>query len=253
MRRYGWLAIIVFALVIDAAAAAGQELRGVVVAMSSRAPLPGALVTLVDSAGRIVAAVRAGDAAEFTLRAPAEGYYSVHTRRVGFAPRRSAPLLLEPLVSFRMEVELDELPQALPAVTVSAERDYVMRRLRPGIDPRSVLGRVYGPSAIEHHLPSSATATDLLVRLAPTGMYFDYTANCFGSARSGCAAVYLDDLPMSSEDLSKIPSAEVAVIAVVRSIDAAILLGQPRDAIMVYTRNGREPTKSAASTSRRPD
>ncbi|HYW11908.1 MAG TPA: TonB-dependent receptor [Longimicrobium sp.] len=77
-----------------APAAAAQTLEGRAVDRESLEPIPGAILTLVDSAGEHVAAVRADASGQFALRAPEPGAFAVSAARMGFAATltRAVPL-----------------------------------------------------------------------------------------------------------------------------------------------------------------
>ena len=76
-----------------AAPAAAQEVAGTVVETSG-APLGGALVTLLDGSGRVVATASSRPDGSFILRAPSAGEYRVKAERIGHATAVSAPLTL---------------------------------------------------------------------------------------------------------------------------------------------------------------
>ena len=77
----------IFALIplLLAAPLHGQVVRGRVVEAETGAPVPGAIVRLLDASGAGVAAVLADSAGRYRLAAPAAGTYQLRAERVGFA------------------------------------------------------------------------------------------------------------------------------------------------------------------------
>src|SRR6267142_4324585 len=85
--------LIVAALAVPSALEA-QSLRGQLTDSVSRAPLPGAFLTLVDEKGVERARTITNGSGEFLLTAPAPGVYRLRSKRIGFRPYVSAPLNL---------------------------------------------------------------------------------------------------------------------------------------------------------------
>jgi hypothetical protein len=87
---------------------------------TSSAPVAGALVSLiagsVDSAVVSVLTTRAGD---YAVRVPAAGQYRLAVKRIGFRRFVSAPFEISEGETLALDLPLDALAQALPAVTVS--------------------------------------------------------------------------------------------------------------------------------------
>jgi hypothetical protein len=73
------------ALLLLAGDAAAQAVRGRVMTRDSTV-VPGAIVTLLDSAGTPLARALADDAGRFAMRTPAAGRYAFQVLRLGFAP-----------------------------------------------------------------------------------------------------------------------------------------------------------------------
>jgi len=71
---------------------AAQGVTGTVVDAQSGAPVPGAMVALVSSDGRVRAQVLADGAGRFAVRAASAGRYALRAERVGYATATSPPL-----------------------------------------------------------------------------------------------------------------------------------------------------------------
>src|SRR3989442_1398286 len=100
---------------------AAQTVRGQLIDSISRAPLPGAFVTLVDEQG--VERVRAMTNAtgEFVLSAPA-GAYRLRSKRIGFRPYLSSPLTLRSGETMSFIASVVPIPVALSQVVVEGQR-----------------------------------------------------------------------------------------------------------------------------------
>jgi hypothetical protein len=94
-----------------------QAVRGRAVD-SSGAPLPSAVVALVDTAGRSTEGALTGDDGGFTLRAPAPGTWRVRAERVGHRAAVSAPLTLAAGDTLRIALTL---APALPLAAVRVD------------------------------------------------------------------------------------------------------------------------------------
>jgi hypothetical protein len=86
------------------------------------APLPGALVVLVDGAGREVARTASSASGGFILRAGAPGRYAITVRQIGWKPWRSAPFDLAAGQTHSLVLRVEAEPYALPAITVEARQ-----------------------------------------------------------------------------------------------------------------------------------
>jgi len=94
-----------------------QTVRGTVSAGGVR--VPGAIVLLVDSAGRAVARVATRERGEYVAAAPAAGAYTLRVLRIGFAPTAVGPLALRAGVTTTRDLSLTSVPVRLAEVRVS--------------------------------------------------------------------------------------------------------------------------------------
>ncbi len=102
--------------------AAAQSVRGQLTDSVSRAPLPGAFLTLVDDHGVERARTITTGAGEFLLTAPAAGVYRLRSKRIGFRPYVSAALTLRAGETISFSAAIDPIPVALSRVVVEGER-----------------------------------------------------------------------------------------------------------------------------------
>src|SRR5882672_1552567 len=113
--------LIVAALAVPSALEA-QSLRGQLTDSVTRAPLPGAFLTLVDEHGVEKARTITNGSGEFLLTAPAAGVYRLRSKRIGFRPYVSPPLTLSAGGTSSYNAVIDPIPVALSQVVVQGER-----------------------------------------------------------------------------------------------------------------------------------
>src|SRR2546425_13240953 len=87
------VALVITALTVPNALAA-QSVRGQLTDSVTRAPLPGAFLTLVDEHGVEKARTITNGSGEYLLTAPAPGVYRLRSKRIGFRPYVSPALTL---------------------------------------------------------------------------------------------------------------------------------------------------------------
>lgn len=85
MRTSSVLVVVGVLLATVAGGVSGQVVRGVIVDEETAAPIQGAFIQLLDSAGAARAAVLSDDAGRFILTAPGEGRYTLRAERIGYA------------------------------------------------------------------------------------------------------------------------------------------------------------------------
>jgi len=113
--------LLVAALAVPGALAA-QTVRGQLTDSVTRAPLPGAFLTLVDEHGVEKARTITNGSGEFLLTAPAAGVYRLRSKRIGFRPYVSPPLTLTAGATSSYNAVIDPIPVALAQVVVQGER-----------------------------------------------------------------------------------------------------------------------------------
>ncbi len=113
--------LLVAALAVPGALAA-QTVRGQLTDSVTRAPLPGAFLTLVDDHGVEKARTITNGSGEFLLTAPAAGVYRLRSKRIGFRPYISPPLTLTAGGTISYNTVIDPIPVALSQVVVQGER-----------------------------------------------------------------------------------------------------------------------------------
>src|SRR3954471_440042 len=91
---YSHRACALCALVFVTRAAGAQTIAGRVLGKSDGAPVVGAIVTLLDSAGHSLSTKLAEDGGSFDFAAPFAGSYAVRVERVGFRSSTTTPFLV---------------------------------------------------------------------------------------------------------------------------------------------------------------
>ena len=116
---------------LSAASAAAQTVQGRVVELPDEAPIAGALIALVDSAGGEVVRGATSPSGGFVLSAAGAGRYHILIRRIGQHPWRSPSFALAAGSTYPVTFRVDARPYELPTLTVEA------RRTRCGARPGS--------------------------------------------------------------------------------------------------------------------
>ncbi|MEP6491137.1 MAG: carboxypeptidase regulatory-like domain-containing protein [bacterium] len=115
MRRTLLRTVVALCAVVAGRDAFGQQVRGIVRDSASATPLPGAVVSILDSAGMTSARVIADGSGRFAVARPARAA-SLHVVRIGYSPRDVAIPTTE---SVTLEFAMRRLPAMLDAVRVS--------------------------------------------------------------------------------------------------------------------------------------
>src|SRR5215203_1133348 len=116
------LARLICAAAILSVPAGAQEVRGRAMAPGATAPMPGVIVTLIDSAGVVVDRALSTEAGTFRLRAARAATYRLRALRVGFQPTESLPFALAAGQVLEQSIELNSIAVALATMRVEAQR-----------------------------------------------------------------------------------------------------------------------------------
>lgn len=117
----------VCALMLVAHVASAQAIAGKVLGKVDGAPVAGAIVTLLDSAGRSITAKLAEDGGSFDFTAPHAGSYAIRVERVGFRSTTTSPFLVRQGERADVPITIASDGISLRAVKVSADRRCVVR------------------------------------------------------------------------------------------------------------------------------
>jgi hypothetical protein len=113
--------LVLLAVTLTGADASAQAVRGRVVTTDSVA-VPGAIITVLDSAGTPLARALADDGGRFAMRLPAAGRYGFQVLRLGYAPTRIRSVQVGSGQEADRTLVLTGAPIPLRAVHVTAEQ-----------------------------------------------------------------------------------------------------------------------------------
>jgi hypothetical protein len=107
------------ALALLPSALLGQTVRGVVAERSSRQAVVGAIVQLIDSAGRPASQSLSNERGEYRVSVGVPGVYRLRTLRIGFRPQTSDALTLAADETVERSLVISSLPVSLDTVRVA--------------------------------------------------------------------------------------------------------------------------------------
>lgn len=99
-----------------------QTVQGRLVGATEDAAVAGALVVLVDAAGRHVTRGASSTTGGFSLRAAGPGHYRIAVRQIGWRAWESSLFGLSDGQTLALTLRVDAQPYALPTITVEARR-----------------------------------------------------------------------------------------------------------------------------------
>lgn len=97
-----------------------QTLRGRLLDLDTNEPVPGGVVTLIDSLGARVQTVVTGDDGVYVFPDVRPGHYLVEARRIGYRMWVDGPIVLEDGEEWESEFHLQAIPVQLDPVEVTA-------------------------------------------------------------------------------------------------------------------------------------
>lgn len=122
MARSIALLATLLATVLPAAPAQAQSIRGVITERGSMAPVSGALVVLVDTAGSEVEGTLTNAEGAYFVRAGAVGEYRLRVDRIGYASTWSTVLRLTGREAVEHDIQISTEPIELTGIVVTQER-----------------------------------------------------------------------------------------------------------------------------------
>ncbi|HYC51795.1 MAG TPA: carboxypeptidase regulatory-like domain-containing protein [Gemmatimonadaceae bacterium] len=106
-------------MLLPACVASAQSVRGTVSAQGRIEGLPGVVVQLVDTTGRVLNRALTNERGEYRINAPGAGRYAIRTLRIGFRPITSEAISLILGQDLVRDVSLDNVAVRLDTVRVA--------------------------------------------------------------------------------------------------------------------------------------
>ena len=100
------------------AGVAAQVVRGTVVDEASGRPMPGIVVVLLDSTGKRLAGVLAGDDGRYAIRIAVPGRFAVRAERIGYRADAPTPVVVKSGETVELRLVTRPIPVMLSAVRV---------------------------------------------------------------------------------------------------------------------------------------
>jgi len=245
---------LVTALLLPVAAAA-QTLAGLVLAEAANAPVPGAMVSLVDRDGEHRAGATTDSLGRFVLVPPEVGDYIVEASRLGYETTRSPLFALEVGGSASLEIVLSPLPLGLEGFEVSVGREAELLLRNFGMTPATLGSRWIDREDIEE-MPLPAGPREAIRWRNIAGLSVGETAHVvsplaelcvmFRRGRRGigmdtCAIVLLNGVQISLVEAQNVSPHDLEAIAVLTPVEATTFYGTGASggAVLMWTRSGR--------------
>jgi hypothetical protein len=147
--------IVLVSLLLAAAAAQAQEIRGAIFDVSTEARLSGAVVMLLDGEGVLRETVLTDTAGTFTLRFAVSDSIRLRVERYGYRAVESVNLRLDRRDSLRLEIRMRPTAIQIPGVTATAHSNRSRNLEGFLIRQRSGYGKYLGPGEIARLRPRS--------------------------------------------------------------------------------------------------
>lgn len=229
------------AALVVAAPLHAQTFQGRVVEDGTDAPVPTALVTLLDEEGEELGVSIADSSGFYRIGADEPGVYRLQAERIGYETVQT-PLLEAGLEdgTYPVDIVLRTDPYELPGFTVMTNRvsDEEADReiqLMLGLDPASLRYRPIDFETIQDHVAKAHTLTDLMRWRNNAGLVVSRTTDgpCFSLRRRGCLPVYLNGLPIRRDFVEGVPLDMIYRIVILSPTDGTMASGG--GAVLLYT------------------
>ena len=222
-------------LLASSAIAGAQAIRGTIKARESEAPVPGARVTVTDTANAVLAEVVSGPDGKFLISFKANGRFVVGVRKIGWTPSFSDLISATATDTMLVDFLVPAEPTALATAEVSATAPTTFNS-RAIADAQRKGWKVYSPEIVERYRDVAGTFIDMMREAGATGLNFA-RGDCVRSVRYNRCLVYVLDGQPSGTNIYIHPR-DVYFFAVLTASESASQWGSkaPWGAIVVYTR-----------------
>ena len=234
----------------------GQVIRIAVADSGSGRPVPGALVSLLDSAAELLMLMRSNAVGAAVLHAPGAGRFAVRVQSIGREVLVSDWLSLADIDTLEVTFRMKRAAVVLSPVLIAAQRDSITPLLPPGINPKAIAGRIIVTAEVAAHSMGARDYVDVLGAVGVTGLTVStwrdemgVERRCIASTRSvsrrACVRVFVNNMraePASAVDLATPENLDFAVW--LRPEDAGVLYGTARpnedsSVLLLFTKDWR--------------
>ncbi|MGQ0766646.1 MAG: carboxypeptidase regulatory-like domain-containing protein [Gemmatimonadota bacterium] len=246
-------------LLLPLARSAGpQSIIGSVANRTDSAPLHDALVSLIDTTGGMVAAVRTDRRGRYTINVPGSGVYAVVASNPGFKRVVSGWLEVTASETLDVKLRLDRQATVLSPIVVSAQRDSLMEFRVRGVPLKTLAGSVITQAEFKQASEGTTRTTEAIQNLRIPTVYLksfevsvgdprvDGFRTCLTFIRTdGCITIVIDGLRLSSDDqlfhLDEVVRPEqVKGMVMLRPAEAWVLFGTDtaNGVLLIITKTG---------------
>lgn len=229
----GFLALVAAAGAFGTAEA--QVIRGTIRAQEGQAPVPGARVTVTDSANVVLGEAASGPDGTFFVSFSAKGRFVVGVRKIGWQPSFSDLITGAPTDTMLVDFMVPAEPTNLAAAEINANAVTTFNS-RAIADARKKGWKVYSPEVVNRFRDVAGSFTDLMREAGTSGVVIG-KGDCVRSLRlNRCLTYVVDGQPAGTNVF--IHPRDIYFYAVLSSSESAVMWGDkaPWGAIVIYTR-----------------
>ena len=215
--------------------AGAQAIRGTIRAQEGEAPVPGARVTVTDTASAVLGEAVSGPDGKFFLSFSAKGRFVVGVRKIGWHPSFSDPISATAADTMLVDFLVPAEPTSLAAAEISANAPTTFNS-RAIADAQRKGWKVYTPQVVDRFRDLAGNFVDLMREAGTTGVVFG-KGDCVRSVRYNRCLVYVVDGQPAGTNIYIHPR-DIYFYAVLSASESASQWGDkaPWGAIVVYTR-----------------
>ncbi len=256
MRRKNFISVglsVGFLLLALPGVADAQTASGVVVTEADGAPVDGASVALVDTAGAAAAVTSSDSLGAFSLTAPSAGRFRIVVQQPGFERFASRLVDLDARRRQQVRVELTVSPIPLPGIVVETEANRAARRelVYYGVRLNDLGSRFISPESVAKREMTARDVGDIVRWQAIPGVEVLNRSNSGGitpnlcvrlSRHPGtCALIVLNNVVIDAGSAALYPPNAVAWMAVLRPTEAVLAFGTRAadGALLIFTKGFR--------------
>lgn len=231
-RTSGWIALGIATMLISQTVRA-QELRIVTLDQKTKAPVAGALISLVSRRSEVLDTTRTGADGSFTIRAKQGGKYFLRVSRTGFPTEETDAIFLNDGET-RVDTLYVAAARALPVDELVAREVARLFGVSTAVLPKRA---VLLPSDIDPVRGSARSVSDVVMQIGPASVQVLGAGTgraCYQIHGGGCALIYVNGQPVpSSTDFS---AQDVEAIVVLSPLDVQTALGRTGGVVLLFTR-----------------